>query len=423
MRGVIRRPFARMRRRGSSEDPEHGAVAALVAVLLAGGVLLGMGALVIDVGQLYVEREQLQTGADAASFEIALNCAKGTVNTAPCNSATQTPIAVAYAKKNANDGQANAQICFNNTSCPSWGTGATCPALPTPAAGNTNGDYVEVRTTTLNTDGSTLVPPSFAGALSGSTYTGKKVGACARVNWGTPVTGRVFALGISLCDWKRMTGDNMIYYGAVGSLLNDIGLFPLLGLTNPTAGQDSAIPVAASLSVAGLPIPSCTTPASTPVANLSVPRGYAWLSNEGYTAPDSDCMINVDVGDSPRSAPALGFPITACLNKLTGLRTARAPALVPIFDAIAPELLSLAPAYHIVGFAPFVFTGFNGLLGGLLNGVGSLLSGSLLSAPATVLCGTSNCIYGYFTKTLSLAPRPVFGTGKYLGATVIGRTG
>jgi hypothetical protein len=38
---VIRRPFARLRRR-RAEESEHGAVAAIVAIMLAGGVLLGV---------------------------------------------------------------------------------------------------------------------------------------------------------------------------------------------------------------------------------------------------------------------------------------------------------------------------------------------------------------------------------------------
>lgn len=38
---------------------DRGAVTMLVALMLGGGLLLGGGALVIDVGQLYNERAQL----------------------------------------------------------------------------------------------------------------------------------------------------------------------------------------------------------------------------------------------------------------------------------------------------------------------------------------------------------------------------
>lgn len=68
-------------------------------------------------------------------------------------------------------------------------------------------------------------------------------------------------------------------------------------------------------------------------------------------------------------------------------------------------------------------TGYTGLLGGVLSGVGSLLSGGLLDALAKILCGVGSCIYGYFTKTLVPRSQPVFGTGRNFGATVIGRIG
>ncbi len=71
---------------------EGGAIAVLIAVLIGGGVLTGMGALVIDIGQLYVERAQLQNGAEAGAMAVAKSCAAG-----PCAPAT----AVAYADANA----------------------------------------------------------------------------------------------------------------------------------------------------------------------------------------------------------------------------------------------------------------------------------------------------------------------------------
>ncbi len=53
-------------------------IGVLVAVLIGGGVLTGMGALVVDVGQLYQERAELQNGADAAALGVAKSCALGT---------------------------------------------------------------------------------------------------------------------------------------------------------------------------------------------------------------------------------------------------------------------------------------------------------------------------------------------------------
>ncbi|HWS33117.1 MAG TPA: Tad domain-containing protein [Actinoplanes sp.] len=404
--------FIRKRRR---RDSEHGGVAVIFAIFMGSSVLIGMGALVIDVGLLYHEREQLISGADAASFKVALNCVN---DPTACTPAAQTPVAVTYAGRNAKDNVADAQICFDDTGCPVWRTAKACPPVPVPPAGTTRGNWVEVRTSTVTSSGGTLVPPVFGKAATGGRYQGTKVGACARVAWGPPVVEKVFALGISLCDWKRMTNNGQVFYNPLGTLLNDIGLFQLIGLPSPAPGQDSAIPQVLPLTALGLPLPSCTTP-----VDLTVPRGYVWLQYPDLTPPDADCMMNLQVGDLPRSFLLSGLLIgVTCAQKLQAARGGPA-ILVPIFDVIVPELLSLAPQYRIVGFAPFVVTGYTTLLGGVLTGVGSLLSGGLLAALQTILCSTSACIYGYFTKTLLPRSRPRFGTGQNFGATVIGRTG
>ena len=55
---------------------DRGAASTLVVILMATGVLLGMAAMVVDVGRLYAEREELQAGADSAAMTVALDCAK-----------------------------------------------------------------------------------------------------------------------------------------------------------------------------------------------------------------------------------------------------------------------------------------------------------------------------------------------------------
>ncbi|NMO56183.1 hypothetical protein HH310_34020 [Actinoplanes sp. TBRC 11911] len=393
----------------------------MLAVLLSGGVLFGMGAIVIDYGRLLVEREELQSGADAASWKIAVNCA---LTPASCTSALQTPVAVTYAQKNAKDQAAAAQICLNNSGCPSpWKTAVTCPAMPAAAAGYSVGKYVEVRTSTLTTSGSTLLPPSFAQAMPGSTYTGKQVGACGRVNWGPAAAENVFALGISKCDYDRMTSSGSTFYGPLGSLLDQTGLFSVLGLPSASSGVDSAVVLGTPISVLGLPVTSCTTP----TLNLSIPRGYVWLTYPDLTGPDpATCTLNLKVGDNPRSnllSPLVNTVANTCAAKLAAYRGST--LTVPIYDSVGGSLASLIPSYHIAGFASFVVTGYTGLLGGLLGAVGSLVTGaSLFSVLNTALCSAlSSCIYGYFTRTLTPQQNPQFGTGNDYGATIIGRTG
>ena len=57
-----------------SAGRERGAVAAMVAILVV--VLVGAGAMAVDVGRVYSERAQLQNGADAAALAIATDCAE-----------------------------------------------------------------------------------------------------------------------------------------------------------------------------------------------------------------------------------------------------------------------------------------------------------------------------------------------------------
>ncbi|HEX5741749.1 MAG TPA: hypothetical protein VFY17_09395, partial [Pilimelia sp.] len=63
MRRLTGRPAAAVRRRvravAAGPDGERGAVAALVAVVAGMGLLMGMATIVVDVGRVYAEREQL----------------------------------------------------------------------------------------------------------------------------------------------------------------------------------------------------------------------------------------------------------------------------------------------------------------------------------------------------------------------------
>src|SRR5262249_53487049 len=130
---------------------DRGAVAALVAILLGGGVLLGIGALVLDVGRLYQNRAELQNGADAAALAVAKNCAL-TISTCSLTNATST--AASYAGYNASQLTGHSAgvygICVSTVGSPSFTIGA-CPPLgttsmtncpPNPAGTN----YVDVKT-------------------------------------------------------------------------------------------------------------------------------------------------------------------------------------------------------------------------------------------------------------------------------------
>lgn len=434
---------------------EHGVVTALVAVVAGTGVLLGMTALVIDIGALYAEREQLQSGADAVSWKVAQVCAgtadKNLVSTA-CTVAAQTTNAQTYANANNRDLVSDVQFCIYTVSvtgvtsqdsgCPSsWNTPIACPALPV-----TSGPYryVEARTSTRNTDNSTVVPSLFGRGIAGTPYTGAKMGACGRVAWGVPAVSDVFALGISKCDFLRITNGYQKFFappllGGLNPLLQNTGVYSLLSLSSPTTGAATDyVPLSNGI--------LSTTCSTTPSETVS---GYAWLGQpNGSTAllgllpvssPNPTTCNLTDIPATNGSADSWvgGFSIslsnaaaaTACINRLNALVTSGQPVLIPIFDRQMAIINLLPSFYRIIGFAPFVFTGYETLVSGL----GGLLSGLLTpsaSIPSAVsgvqklLCGAQSCIYGYFTKTLVTDHLPTqFATSQYYGAMVIGRTG
>ena len=96
---------------------DRGAIGILIAVLIGGGVLLGMAALVVDVGQIYQNRAELQNGADAGALAVARQCGLN-------NSINTMTTALGYA--NIHGMQDNG----TNTACTSVkGSGGNAPCL------------------------------------------------------------------------------------------------------------------------------------------------------------------------------------------------------------------------------------------------------------------------------------------------------
>lgn len=91
-----------MRRLGRKHDGERGAVSVIVALSLV--VLLGFGAMAVDVSMMFAERTQLRNGADAASLAVAQTCSKYPAN-ASCSDPSS--LAARMANSNANDKLSN----------------------------------------------------------------------------------------------------------------------------------------------------------------------------------------------------------------------------------------------------------------------------------------------------------------------------
>jgi hypothetical protein len=170
----------------------------LVTILLAGGVIIGMLAIVIDVGRVYEERRRVQNGADAAVLSIAQACAN---KTAACGSNTS---AVQQSRTMADVNAGRDQATGVDSVCGSGVLGACRSLSPhawdcQPQGPYTN--YARVRTSTLTASGSRLLPPVFAQALD-PRAAGSRLWACAQAAWGPPKSaGVLFPLALSLCDY------------------------------------------------------------------------------------------------------------------------------------------------------------------------------------------------------------------------------
>ena len=92
----------RLKPRNGANDGERGAVSVIVAIMLV--VLLGFGAMAVDVSMMYAERTQLRNGADAAALGVAQTCAKYPGNATCYNPSS---LAAGLANSNANDKLSN----------------------------------------------------------------------------------------------------------------------------------------------------------------------------------------------------------------------------------------------------------------------------------------------------------------------------
>lgn len=175
-----------MRRVRESQTEERGAVSILVAILMV--VLLGFVALAVDVGLMYAEKAQLQSGADAAALAIAEDCAEDGICTNPSSTAQL------FANTNSNDAASIAET----------------PSL----SGNS------VTVTTISQDGETKdrgLSLYFANVLClGSPdpdcdKSSTEISAKATAEWGTPTAGPTpFPIIFSECSFEQTTGLQLI---------------------------------------------------------------------------------------------------------------------------------------------------------------------------------------------------------------------
>jgi Flp pilus assembly protein TadG len=353
---------------------DRGAVGAIVAILIGGGVLLGMGAVVVDVGQLYSERAHLQNGADAGALAVAKSCAEGTCTPA---------IATSYAHANSSDGASGAsQVCGSGVlgGCAvSSGKITDCPAAP-PAGIN----YVDVHTSTLTAGGSTLLPPSFSRALLGNgSYSGSTVLACAQAQWGAPLAASGVAVTFSACEWDRATNN--------GTLFAPPPPYPPNPL--PAPSFDTVLKLHTTTSNTGCP---------TEPSGADGPGFFGWTDN-----PNNDCSTAM-ISGSYGVYTGNGVP-KACETVMAAAQASKSIVFLPIY--VSQTGTGNNGRYTLKGFAAFVITGYS---------LPGFFASDWLN-PANNCKGTDKCINGYFTQGLIPASGTIGGTD--LGARIIKLTG
>ena len=363
---------------------DRGAVATVFGILLAGGVLLGMLALVVDVGQLYSEREELQSGADAAALAIAKSCAADLTS---CTEVQRANTAEDYATGNAKDGAANAL-----TICGSAAGVSDLPECP-PAAGNltrcigsppATGRHLEVRTTTALPDGSTLLPPSFAQTLLGNGgYAGTTVGACARVAWGAPRAG--LAVTVSQCEWEDATEDGTDFPEQPPYPPNDVPdpRYQVVLKLHDSQGN-----------------PDCAAGPS----GWDRPGGFGWL-DDGTTENCNTETFDADPGnDTPD-------PCLDLLDSVTSQETAKA-LYIPIYTKVSGT--GRNAEYEIERMEAFVPTGY-------FFGAGNGKHKPSWLTDAEHCSDQERCIYGYFVNLRVTVGE--IGELETVGATVVSLIG
>jgi Putative Flp pilus-assembly TadE/G-like len=367
MRNLVR-PLLRLLGRD-----DRGAIGVLVAVLIGGGVLLGMGALAIDVGQIYQNRAELQNGADAGALGIARQCAQGACPAGPVSLATTfaSDNASALTQDTAKVDCVHGSDGMSGGSCAgvAGGGGLTnCP--PDPPAGT---HFVDVQTETGTT--SSLLPPVFAETLVGSsTYNGTTVKACAQAEWG-PSGGVAFT--ISSCEWAVATGGS--------------GSPPQAGnrYWNPQNGVPDASYDTQFLLHQGGQTPD--TGCNEGPAGQDAPGAFGWTDD-----PTGFCVTVVtnNTYDTSTGNSASG----ACKTALAKAQQSRTPVSVPIYASVTGN--GNNTVYTLLGYASFVITGFHVPS----DTVTDWLNPSMLCGPP------DSCVDGYLTSN-SLSQTPVNGPG------------
>ena len=175
------------------DQDERGAVLVWVALMLV--VLLGIGALVIDVGALYAERRQLQNGADAAALAVADGLRRGRLQGRRWHAADD----LRRRERQRRRRQRRRGVRL--------GPGpADCATTPPPGTAGASG-WVQVTTSTHNPANSDRHEVKFLLApVLDAANVGRTVHASAVAAWGPVGGATTFPFTFSVCEFEHLGG-------------------------------------------------------------------------------------------------------------------------------------------------------------------------------------------------------------------------
>ena len=346
---------------------EDGAAAIFVGIMLV--MLLGFGALAIDVSALYQEKRELQNGADGAALAAAQECAVRLGTGPTCASHTDpalTSLTAQYANANANDSESNAEITAHDPSNP-LGT-------------NWSANQLQTHTST-SADGGNAFMTHYLAQLIG--HPSSEVHAYATARWGNvgSLNGGI-PLTFSQCEWKRFTSGGTVF----SSEPWDPGAQEIIDFHDGNT----------------------TEPCHSFSSGMEIPGGFGWLTTDG-----ASCETTIDreenASEDPGASASTGCD-AATVRALLGT-----VILIPVFDNASG--LGANGTYHIWGFAAFYLTSYR--LGGSpeWNGVHPGFSSCQGSRPGDV-----RCLGGYFTQFVDIGA--VFDPdAPFTGLTTVQLTG
>ncbi|MEO3784866.1 pilus assembly protein TadG-related protein [Actinocorallia sp. B10E7] len=356
---------------------DRGSMTPLVAVLLTGGILLGSAAVVVDVGRIYTEREELQSSADAAALAAVTACAQQE-GTRPCTPETLLDAARPIAERNASDGAVDLlPMCGRQR-------GAALLERCRPAPENLSGcvgerpeegDYLEIQASTRQKDSSRLLPATFAKALAGEPE-GTTVAACARVTWGAALSvPEAFKVMVSECAWKALTGNGARVAAKPTRFPWDPPDDEIVLRSRIDGCGDGNMGV-----LIGPQVVTCVDEVET---------------GRDYVGFDLDNLLGVlgagGVSALCRFLASLQDLVTYLERFLFGLDPELRIVYLPVYDESDPFLLF--ERYHVVGLAPFVITGVN---------FGLYRYPPLEAGPPP--CTPNPCVAGHFVKDTIKGP-------------------